>query len=331
MNDLIGELTQIHGPSGNEEWVREAIRALIEPHANQVWTDALGNLIASAGREGGTRVMLSAHMDEVGVMVTHVDEEGFLRFDRVGSINPYFLPGRRVVFANGTVGTIGTERLDSIKDLEVSRLFIDIGARNRSSALEKVRVGDLATFWGPVHNMGDTILAKSLDDRIGCAVLVQTLKELQETPNLVFFVFTVQEEVGIRGARTAAYGLDPEVGIAVDVTATGDTPKARRLEVSVGKGVAVKIKDRSVMTHPAVKKLLVDAAEEQGIPYQFEVLEFGGTDAGAIHLTREGVPSGVLSIPVRYVHSPSEMASLEDAENCVRLLKQVLSRPIRLD
>jgi endoglucanase len=162
-----------------------------------------------------------------------------------------------------------------------------------------------------------------MDDRVGCAVLVEALRRMGQPKNTVFFVFTTQEEVGLRGARTAAFGLDPDLGIALDVTLTGDMPEARRMAVSLGKGAAVKVKDSSLIAHPKVKDLLVDLCEAKGIPYQMEVLERGGTDAGAIHLTKEGVPSGTISIPTRYVHSPSEMVDLGDVQACVNLVLAV--------
>ena len=172
-------------------------------------------------------------------------------------------------------------------------------------------------------DFGDNIVAKSLDDRIGCAVLIEVAKQLEAPENDLFFVFSVQEEVGCRGAQVAAYALEPDLGIAVDVTATGDTPEA-----ADGSGpwqrTAIKVKDRSLVTHPAVKQMMVDLAREFDIKYQMEVLEFGGTDAGAIHLTRAGVPSGVVSIPCRYVHSPSEMVSMTDVNASVSLIKAIV-------
>src|SRR5690606_33596524 len=166
-------------------------------------------------------------------------------------------------------------------------------------------------------------------DRIGCAVLVQVLRELaqQPSPHQVYAVFTVQEEVGLRGAGPAAYGLEPDLALAVDVTATGDTPKAPTMDVALGKGVAIKVQDRSLIAHWGVKQLLVDTAETHGIPYQLEVLPFGGTDAGAIHLTRAGVPSGVVSVPTRYVHTPAEMVDMRDVDAAVSLLLAVLRTP----
>jgi endoglucanase len=194
-----------------------------------------------------------------------------------------------------------------------------------------VQVGDAAGFQREFADLGRRLMAKAFDDRIGCAILIQTLWELKETPHEVYFVFTVQEEVGVRGAITSAYGVAPDLAIAVDVTDTGDTPEAHPMAVTLGKGPAIKVKDRGMVTHPLVKTLLVDTARELGIPYQLEVLEFGSTDAMAIQVSREGVPAGVVSIPTRYVHTPSQITDYEDVRNAVKLLEAVLVRPVRFE
>ena len=169
-----------------------------------------------------------------------------------------------------------------------------------------------------------------MDDRVAVAVAIEALKRIEITPNEIFFVFSVQEEVGIRGAITAAYGVDPEVGIAVDVTRTGDTPKSNKMEVALGKGPAIKVRDSSFIADPKVVNWMVREAKEQGMPYQMEVLEAGGTDGAAIQRTRAGVPAGCLSIPCRYIHSPSEMVDREDLEHSVSLLSALLSKGIQL-
>ncbi|MEW6229555.1 MAG: M42 family metallopeptidase [Bacillota bacterium] len=329
MKELLKKLVEAYSPSGNEGAVREIIRKEVEGLADEVRVDALGNLIVA--RKGiGPRVLLAAHMDEIGVIVTHIDEKGFLRFSNMGGVSPFVLLGERVVFENGTVGTIGTEKLDDIKDLKLGKMFIDIGANDEKSAREKVSVGDVAGFHREARMEAGRLIAKSVDDRAGCAVLVQVLKELagRVIPNQVYAVFSVQEELGTRGARTAAYGVNPDIGIAVDVTSTGDTPEARTMAVSLGKGPAIKVKDSTVIAHPRVRQVMVETAREKGLPYQMEVLEHGGTDTGPIHLTREGVPSGAVSIPTRYLHTPSEMADLGDIENAVKLLVALLEAPL---
>ena len=327
MKELIKELTEAYGPSGREETVRKVIEDKIKPMVDKMEVDSLGNLIARK-KGPGKRVMLAAHMDELGLMVTYIDKNGFLRFSNVGGISPHILLGERVVFANGTVGTIGCEKIESMKDLNFQKLYIDIGASEQKEAEDQVKIGDIAVYQRGFQDLGRRIISKSLDDRVGCAVLIQALKEIESPVNDLFFVFTVQEEVGVRGARTSAYRIKPDYGLAVDVTRTGDTPESETMAVALGKGPTVKVKDTLIITHPKVKKIMVDAAERTGIPYQLEVLERGGTDSGAIHLSREGVPSGVMSIPCRYIHTPSEMVDYDDVINGVKLLKSILETPL---
>lgn len=327
MKELIKELTEAYGPSGREEAVRKIIENKVKPMADKMEVDNLGNLIVHK-KGPGKRVMLAAHMDELGLMVTYIDKNGFLRFSNVGGISPHILLGERVVFPNGTAGTIGCEKIDSMKDLSFQKLYIDIGASQKEEAENQVKIGDVAVYQRNCQDLGKRIISKSLDDRVGCAVLIQALKEIESPVNDLFFVFTVQEEVGVRGARTAAYRIKPDYGLAVDVTRTGDTPESETMAVSLGKGPTVKVKDTLIITHPRVKKIMIDAAEKKGIPYQLEVLERGGTDSGAIHLSREGVPSGVMSIPCRYIHTPSEMVDYDDVINGVKLLKSILETPL---
>jgi len=327
MEKLLKELTAAYGPAGHEEEIREVIEEQVKDYVDSCYTDTLGNLIAV--REGaGPRLMVAAHMDELGLMVTHVDENGFLRIARVGGVVPHILVGQRFVFSNGTAGTINHEKIDELKELEWSKLYLDIGCSSREEAVEKVNVGDVAVYDQEFKNLGQRYLGKSMDDRVGCAVLVETIKRLpRQLPQEVIFVFTVQEELGLRGARTAGYALEPSYAVAVDVTRVGDTPESLVMDVSLGKGPAVKIKDSSLITHHGVREIMFSLAEKNGVEYQREVLERGGTDAGSIQLTREGVPSGVLSIPCRYVHTPSEIVDKGDVENAVNLLEQLCLYP----
>jgi endoglucanase len=329
VKDLIKRFTEAYGPSGNEEQAREVIRKEMTPYVDEITVDALGNLICHK-KGSGKRIMVSGHMDEIGLMVTWIDDKGFLRFGNVGGQNPVTLLGCRVRFANGTQGVIGSDRIDDVKDLRLEKLFIDIGACCKETAEKKVSIGDVAIFDYPYTDLGDRIVSKALDDRIACAIMAQAAKEIKGTTNDVYFVFSVQEEVGLRGARTAAYGVDPELGIALDVTGAGDTPKARTLAVGLGGGACVKIKDSSVMAHPKVIDLMVNVAKKNNIKYQKEVLEAGGTDTGAIHLTKAGVPSGCISISTRYLHGPSEMVAYEDVLACVQLLAKTLESEIVL-
>ncbi len=324
MFDLIKKLTGAVGVSGNEEEIRELIIQEIKDYVDEIRVDALGNLIAvKKGKD--KKIMVAAHMDEIGLMVTHIDEKGFLRFSTVGGVSRFDSIGQRVRFKNGTVGAVYYEdKLEDMKDLRFSKMYIDIGASNREEAEKSVKIGDTACFAGETVKQGDMVISKALDDRSGCAVVVKAIKDLPQTDNEIYFVFTVQEELGLRGAGTAAYSIKPDMAIAVDVTMTGDTPESHPMEVKCGRGPAIKIKDRSVICHPQVRKLLEEAAEKNGIPYQLEILEAGGSDPGSIHITAGGIPSGAISIPCRYVHSPVETASLKDIENAARLLIEAI-------
>ena len=320
MFDLIKRLVGVFGVSGNEEDVREFIVQEIKDKVDEIRTDALGNLIA-VKKGSGKKIMVAAHMDEIGIMVTHIDKNGFLRFSNIGWVSQFYALSQRVQFKNGTVGVVFyEEKLEEMKNLKLSNMYIDIGARNREEAEKKVKIGDTAGFYGETVLMEDTIISKALDNRCGCAIAIKTIQNLPKTENEIYFVFTVQEELGLRGAKTAAFPLNPDMAIAIDVTDTGDTPESQIMEVKLGKGPAIKVKDSSIICHPVVKRLMEEAAIKNNLPYQFEILNSGGTDVGAIHQVAGGIPSGAISIPCRYIHSVSESASMSDIENAVKLL-----------
>jgi endoglucanase len=271
-------------------------------------------------------------MDEIGLIVSHVDRNGFVRFSPIGGVFRRYVLGGRVRFLNGTQGVIGYDRLDNINDLPtLDMVYIDVGATSVKDC--PVKIGDVAAFERPYIEMGRRLVAKSMDDRAGVLIAIETLRALQgkSTAHDLYFVFTTQEEVGTRGAGTSAYGVDPDVGIAVDVTPTGDTPHALKMEMALGKGPCIKFQDIGAISDPRVVQWMIRAAEKNRIPYQREVLLVGGTDARAIQSVRAGVPSGCISIPVRYVHSPSEMVDFEDLQNTVKLLTAVLRTPLDLN
>ncbi len=332
MKSLIQELVETTSPSGYETEVREVIRSKIESYADEVQVDALGNLIGIKGQAntGGKKIMLAAHMDEIGIIATHIDQSGFVRFTTIGGVLRHTCIGGRVRFLDGTLGVISYEFLGDMNMLpSFSQMYIDVGATSRDDC--PVRVGDVAAFDRAFSTYGDRLVSKAMDDRIGVAVLIETLRNLEESPNQVYFVFSVQEEVGLRGAATAAFGLDPDIGIAVDVTRSGDTPKGIKMDVSLGSGPAVKVRDSGMLSDPKVVDWMVNTAKKAKIPYQLEVLEGGTTDARAIQLTRAGVPAGCISIPCRYVHAPSEMVDYNDAQNAVLLLLALIKQKIKLD
>ena len=332
MKALLQKLTETFGPSGYESAVRELIRAEVQPLADEIRVDALGNLIARKGTRtpDGKKIMVAAHMDEIGLVATHVDENGFVRFTSIGGVRAFNLIGGRVRFLNGARGVIYAEPGEKPGEVaSMEKMFIDVGATGRDDC--PVRIGDVAAFERPYIEMGERLVSKSIDDRVGCLVAIEALRALKTTPHEIYFVFTTQEEVGVRGAGTAAYGLDPDLGFSIDITSWGDTPNQfPKFDVALGKGPAIKVRDSGMIADPRIVAWMVESAERAGIPYQREVLLAGSTDARAMQLTRAGVPVGCVSIPCRYVHSPSEMVDLKDVANAVKLVTALLSGPVEL-
>lgn len=333
MKQLLKQLTETFGPSGYEENVRELVRAEVKPLADEIKVDALGNLIV---RKKPTReskdvkkIMIAAHMDEIGIMVSHVDDNGFVRFSPIGGIFRRYASGARVRFLDGVQGVLGFDGLTSLNEVPtLDKVYIDVGATSKKDC--PVRVGDVAAFDRRFTEMGNRLVAKSMDDRAGVLVAIEALRSLRSTLHDIYFVFTTQEEVGVRGAAASAFGIDPDIGIALDVTPTGDTPNSLKMEMALGKGPCIKIKDVGAISDPRIVKWMIHTAEKHKVPYQREVLLVGGTDARAIQITRAGIPIGCISIPVRYVHSTSEMVDYSDIQNSVKLLTALLRTPIDL-
>ncbi|MDT8391557.1 MAG: M42 family metallopeptidase [Lentisphaeria bacterium] len=331
MKDIIKKMVEGFGPSGFEDSIRAAIRDEIQPLVDEIRVDAMGNLIALKKGTGhdGKKIMVAAHMDEIGAMVSYVDKKGFVRFTNLGGVVPIFEVGGRMRFENGTIGVIAMEKLEDPKKApELEKLYVDVGATSRDDC--PVNVGDVACFLQPMVELGPCLASKAMDDRVGCAIMIQALRDMKTKPAAdIYFVFTTQEEVGLRGATTGAFGINPDVGIAIDVTGTGDTPEpARKMAVSIGAGPAIKIKDSGMVVTPWVKDWMIDVATAQKIPFQLEVLVGGATDAAAIQKSRAGVAAGCISIPCRYIHSPSETVSYADVLNSVKLLVGMLERPV---
>lgn len=317
--EILKALNETHGPSGDEGGIREKIAELARPFADEIMTDTLGNLIVHKKGEG-PRLMLAAHMDSIGFIVTHIEKEGFLRVGRLGGISPKEVAYNTVRFRNGVRGVFAPEEKADFGKLKLDECFIDIGAENEEEARKLVRVGDTCVYDGPVRVQGDRVTAPYLDDRIACAVLLRALERIERPSCDLYLVFTVQEEVGLRGAKTAAWWAEPDIGIAVDVTDVDDTPGSEKAGTArLGRGAAVKVMDSSVICHPEIVARLEELAKREGIPVQRDILRAGGTDAGAIHTARLGVKTGGISIPCRYIHTPAETVGLQDAEACVRL------------
>ncbi len=334
MIELTRRLTEAFGVSGYEDDIRSVIRGEIADLVDDVRVDALGNLVARRkGTGGGKRVMLAAHMDQIGLMITHVDQKGYLRFAPVGYLYALACWGGQVRFADGTVGTVGLDgRVNPTKELpSLEDMFVDVGTTDRSEVRQKV--GDVAAFWHPFVAQGPIWLAPNMDDRIGCVLLAQLLHELrsQEIAHDLYAVFTTQEEVGLRGAITSAYAISPEIAIALDVIPTGDTPHAKpEMSVALGHGAAITIQDSGMISHPGLNRLLMATAEAAGVPYQLAVLQGGTTDAYGMQMTREGVPTAVLSVPTRYVHTPSQLVHQRDVEGAIAILRSFLGQSIEL-
>lgn len=334
MEALAKRLIEAFGVSGYEDEIRGVIREEIAPYVQEIRVDALGNLIAlRKGTGGGKRLMLAAHMDQIGLMVTHVDEKGFMRFAPVGGIFAPASWGAQVRFADGTVATVGLDgRFDWRHEVPSLRdMFLDVGATGKDQVKQKV--GDVAVFWPGFVAQGDAWFSPNLDDRAGCIALVQLLRDLQgvEIAHDIYAVFTTQEEVGPRGAATSAYAIEPDLAIALDVTDTGDVPYATpAMEVYLGRGPAIKVQDSGMISHPGLNRLLIAAAEAEGISYQLEVLQGGTTDAYAIQVARAGVPATAISFPSRHIHTPSQIVDRRDVAAAVRLLAAFLARPIEL-
>lgn len=317
--DLLKKLTEFEAPSGKERVLHAFLKGEAEKLGYEVTTDALGSVIAHK-KGDGKKLMLAAHTDEIGVIASYIDEDGFIHFGRLGALFPKELHKRRVRFENGTVGIISANEEAFEAKSEISNMFIDIGAKNREEAEKLVRIGDTAVFEGSFAMMGDTVISRALDDRVGCYILLKVMEEIKDSKNDLYFVFTSQEETGMRGAKTATYTIMPDYGIAVDVTGSCDTPGQRKTDVVLGSGAAISNKDAFVVCDHGVIKTLQKLAEDNSVPYTNVVKDGGGNDSGAIALTGGGVKAGSVSVPLRYMHSPSELVKKSDIDACIKLV-----------
>ncbi len=327
------KLSNASGVVGREEEVRNLMAKLMKPHADEVYIDKLENVVAvKKSKKKTPKIMLAAHMDEIGLMVKTVNKEGFIQFAKMGGIDDRLLLAQKVIVQSSRGpfhGIVGSKPPHIQKEEERKKivtydeLFIDIGAESKEDVAKMgVKVGDPIVFDEKFVSIGkDLVIGKAFDNRVGCAIMIETLRLLKETDCNVFAVGTVQEEVGLRGATTAAFSVDPDVGLALDVTVAGDVPGVKEFDssVKIGKGPALSVTDAGLITHPKVLRILLDTAEENKIAYQLETGLMGATDAARISLVRQGVPSGTVSVPARYIHSPIGMISLKDAEDSAKL------------
>ncbi len=331
--DVLERLSNACGVAGREEEVQVLMKELMKRHVDEVKEDKLGNIIGiRKGKKDAPKVMLAAHMDEIGLMVKNITKKGFIHFTKIGGIDDRILVAQKVLVHTNKgpiTGVIGSRPPHILKEeekkkvIEADKLFIDVGATSKEDAQKiGLRIGDPVSFDIKFARVGkDSVVGKAFDDRVGCAALIETLRRLRKVDCTVYAVGTIQEEVGLRGATVAAFQLRPDVGVALDVTVAGDVPGVKEVEapIKTRKGPSLTVTDSGLITHPRVLRWFIEVAEESKVPYQLETGLSGTTDAARIALTREGVPSGVISIPTRYIHSPASLLSISDLENTVKL------------
>jgi putative aminopeptidase FrvX len=336
MEKLLEKLVDAPSISGSEENVRDLIRKELKPHVDEIRVDRIGNLIARRGK-GNPKVMLAAHMDELGLMVKFIHERGFIKFDTVGGWDERVLPGKkfRIHTSRGSViGVIGTkpvhlqEKEEQKIPFKFKELYMDVGAASKKEAEKAgISVGDFITRHGKMDRMmGSRVTGYGFDNRIGCLVMIEVMKRLKSFRGSVYAVGTIQEELGLIGVRGPAFGIGPDVVLALDTTIAGGTPELKPGEVSIdlSGGPALAIKDAVGVINPKVKKWVTETARKAGIPLQYEVMSGGATDASVIPMVKEGIPSGSILVPTRYVHTPVEVADMKDIEKSVKLVLEAV-------
>lgn len=324
MLEDIRKLVAQNGVSGNETAVAQYIKESIMPYADKVYTDVLGNLVA-VKRGNGPRVMLMAHTDEIGLVATFVDENGFVRVSSVGGVTPSDFINCHITFENGVRGVF---TCDKPKDAKFADYYVDIGAKSRDDALLRIDIGMTARFDADTYETPHTIVSKALDDRIGCYILMKVLQNMPKTDAEVYFVFTSQEEVGLRGARVSGFDISPDIAIAVDVTIAADTPDCESHGCKLHGGAAIKVRDASAICSKSVIDALESVAKSRNIPTQRDVLTAGGTDIGAVQCAGKGALTGGVSVAVRNVHTVSETASKSDIKAAINLLIAYIEKGI---
>ncbi len=337
MDELLKRLSDANAVSGNEGVVRNIIKAEAEKYADSVTVDNIGNVIAyKKGRASNKKIMLAAHMDEVGFLVTYIEDTGFIRFKPIGGIDQRVLLAKRVKIGKDEVtGVIGVKAIhlqapsERGNVIQQTSMYIDVGASSKDGT--GVKLGDYISFDTQFDDFGDGLMkGKALDDRIGCAVLLELMKN--DYDDDIYFTFTVQEELGLRGAGVAAFTVAPDIAIICEATTCADVPDvedANKVTV-LGEGPAVSFMDAATIGDKRIVSSIIKTAEENGIMYQIKRAASGGNDAGAIHTSREGIPSAVISAPCRYIHSPVSVASYSDYENMKRLIDAYLKTECKI-
>jgi len=343
------KLSSLIGVSGYEDDVRNFIIGEIEQKelADRAWIDPLGNVLAiKEGEVGDNRILLDAHIDEIGFMISHIEERGFLRFVPIGGWDKRILLGQSTILKSGSEeffhGIIGskpphlTSAEERKKVLEISDMYIDIGLNSKEEVLKNnINIGTVGTLFSPfVEFPNGMVRGKAFDDRTGCNVLLNVMKTLKENSDVsqedtILFNFAVQEEIGRRGAMTGSYSLKPTMALAIENTTAADVPdvKESKCPAYIGKGPAITIADHSIISNPKINQRLIKNAEHEKIPYQIKKPIYGRTDAGQIHTTRGGVPSSVVSVPCRYIHSATSLLKLEDISNTIKLIDAFIQNP----
>lgn len=341
LQQLLEELSNAHGISGHEGSICEIMKRELEPFCDEMTVDKMGNLIATRkGKAGAPSVMVASHMDEIGLMVKYIDDNGFLNFVTVGGFFSQTLLNQRVVVhtTNGPiVGVIGSKPPHVMKEedkknpVKIEDMFVDVGAKNHDDAISMgIDIGTPMSIDRDFKVMkNDLVTGKAFDNRAGCAMLIEAMRQISEmdVDATIYAVGTVQEEVGLKGARTSAFGLNPDVALATDVTVPGDHPGITKKDasVSIGKGPVLTVVDaagRGIMVPASILKWLTGTAKDKGIDYQLDVGDGGTTDATSIHMTKEGIPTGVLSVATRYIHSPVEVLDMNDLRATAKLIAE---------
>lgn len=331
---MLQQLTETPGVSGDEHKIRGIIRKAVTDHVDDVWVDTMGNLIAikEGTQDPGFRILVDAHMDEVGLMITSVDRDGTCKFETVGGIMDRTLLGKVVqVGSKKLIGVIGARPIHLLSGTQRTTVVkrdsmrIDIGAKNKEEASRKVKPGDTATFVTNYEEMGEIALGKAFDDRVGCAALIELLRG-DPFPFTIVASFTVQEEVGLRGAGVATYATKPNIALVLECTPAYDMPNKRDVSpnVKLGNGPSIYVMDRGTIQHPALVKHIIGTADRHGIPYQIRQPGGGGTNTAAIQRVTGGIPAATIATPARYIHAPTSMINLIDYQNVIKLTKATI-------
>ncbi len=317
MIDLLKKLMLAHGVSGREDKIREIIKKEVEPYADEIITDPVGNLIVRK-KGNGKRIMFCAHMDEIGFFATYIDDSGYIKVSGIGGINPLSAAFSEVVSENGVYGVLVPEGSKEMPKLD--NMYIDIGAKNKKQAEKSVKIGDCFVCVPKIRKLlGNRYVGRPFDDRVGCAILIEALKSIKKTENDLYFVFSTQEEVGGRGSKPVSYTVAPDIGIALDVTGTGDKPGSLPMAVKIGGGCTIKIKDSGVISSPRLVSKMKEIAENNKVKYQSEILLYGGTDASSMQVAGQGAEVSAISIPTAFIHSGVEMVDMADVKEAVKL------------